>query len=334
MDFALPLIWAVILAFGVFMYVVLDGFDLGVGILFRNAQNEEERQTMMNTIAPTWDGNETWLILGGAGLLGAFPVAYSTILPALYLPLIVMLMAMIFRGVAFEFRYRTTRHRGFWDAGFILGSTITAFVQGAALGAFVQGFEVEGRTFVGSGFDWLTPFSVLTGLGLVAGYALLGCTWLIMRTEGALQGRAYRWSMPLMVVVVGFLLVICIWTPAMNDEVSRRWFTWPAMAYLWPLPVAIALTLVAFWRAVQTRQERTPFVLAILLFLLSYLGVAVSLWPYVVPPNITIWQAASPPESQLFVLVGALVLIPIVLAYTAFSYYVFRGKVRGDEGYH
>ena len=334
LEIALPLIWAAILAFGVFMYVVMDGFDLGVGILFNFAQSETEKATMMNSVAPIWDGNETWLILGGAGLLAAFPLAFAVILPAVYLPAMVMLIGLIFRGVAFEFRYKTIRLRWLWDLGFGWGSTLAAFGQGVILGAFIQGFEVEGRAFAGGAWDWLSPLSILSGLGLVAGYALLGSTWLIMKTEGPLQDKAYRWTTPVAVAVLFFIAVISVYTPVADQAIRDRWFTWPNMAFLAPVPITVLLIAFLLRKALEDRQEILPFILSILLFLLSYLGVAISLWPHAVPPSITIFDAASPPESQFFMLVGALALIPVILCYTAFSYYVFRGKVKGDEGYH
>ena len=334
LEFALPLIWAGILAFGVFMYVVMDGFDLGVGILFGLARSETEKRTMMNSVAPIWDGNETWLILGGAGLWAAFPLAYSTILPALYLPLFVMLMGLIFRGVAFEFRFKARRMRWFWDFFFSFGSTVATFAQGVVLGAFIEGIKVEGRAFAGGTLDWLTPFSLITGVALVAGYALLGTTWLVMKTEGPIQEKAYSRVIPLVLTVFGFIIMISLWTPFVKPAIAQRWLASPDIFYLGIVPLLIFVITGTMMKAVTDRQERMPFVLAIMLFLLSYLGLAISLWPNVIPPDITIWEAASPVESQFFLLIGVLVLVPTILCYTAFSYYVFRGKVRGDEGYH
>ena len=334
LEFALPLIWAAILAFGVFMYVVMDGFDLGVGMLFGLARSETERRTLMNSVAPIWDGNETWLILGGTGLWAAFPLAYSTILPALYLPLFVMLAALIFRGVAFEFRFKAKRMRWFWDLGFSVGSTFATFSQGIVLGAFIEGFKVEGRAFAGGPLDWLTPFSLIAGLALVFGYMLLGTTWLVMKTEGPIQEKAFARVVPLLLTVLGFIIVLSLWTAYVKPAILQRWLAWPDILYLGTVPLLIIVITVTMMKAVNDRQEHLPFVLAILLFLLSYLGLAISLWPNVIPPDITIWDAASPVESQFFLLIGVLVLVPTILAYTAFSYYVFRGKVRGDEGYH
>jgi len=329
-----PLIWAGIIGFGVFMYVLMDGFDLGIGILFRAAPSDTDRDVMMNSVAPIWDGNETWLVLGGAGLLAAFPLAYAVLLPALYLPLTLMLIALIFRGVAFEFRFKAGRSRPLWDRAFNAGSIVATFTQGIALGAFIQGFEVSGRAYAGGSFDWLSPFSLLTGLALLAGYALLGSTWLIMKTEGALQDWEYRLTRPLLLAVLAFIVIVSLWTPLMDPAIARRWFSWPNILYLSPVPGITAVLAWLLHRAVARRAEAWPFVLTMALFLLSYLGLAISLWPAIVPPDISIWQAASPPETQVFLLVGVAFLIPLILVYTAYAYWVFRGKVTADVGYH
>jgi cytochrome d ubiquinol oxidase subunit II len=328
----LPFVWAVIIAFGVLMYVVMDGFDLGVGILFPFLKDRPERDRMMNSIAPVWDGNETWLVLGGAGLFGAFPLAYAVILPALYLPLSLMLIALIFRGVAFEFRFKARTTRGMWDVAFAAGSTVAAFTQGVALGAFVQGIAVVGRAFAGGPFDWLTPFSLMTGFGLVAGYAMLGCGWLIMKTEGELQERFFRLMTPIGGIVLVFIGAVSLWTPLHSPAISERWFTWPNIAYLSPVPILVAIVALLLAAAIKRRSERLPFFLTLGFFVLSYLGLGISLWPLAVPPSITIWQASSAPESQRFLIIGTAILIPIILAYTAYAYWTFRGKV--GHGYH
>ena len=330
----LTLIWAGILGFAVFMYVLMDGFDLGIGILFPFAPGEPARDQMMDSVAPVWDGNETWLVLGGAGLMAAFPLAYGILLPALYLPLLLMLIALVFRGVAFEFRYKARTSRWIWNHAFFLGSTFATFAQGLVLGAFVHGFQVEGMRFTGGVFDWLSPFSLFCGLALVAGYGLLGACWLILKTEGPVQDWAYRSARLLLLVVVAAVAVVSLWTPFLNPEIKARWFSWPNLAYLSPVPIVTAALTLALWRAIRRRNERQPFLMALGLFLLAYAGLAISLWPNAVPPDITLWEAASPPETQIFLLVGVAVLIPITLAYTAYSYYVFRGKVRPGEGYH
>lgn len=333
-DVDLTLIFAGIGAFAVFMYVLLDGFDLGVGILFPWAPDgDADRDLMMNSVAPIWDGNETWLILGGAALFAGFPLAYAVLLPALYLPLLLMLIALIFRGVAFEFRFKADTSRRLWDWSFHLGSLFATFAQGVILGGFIQGFEVEGRDYAGGLFDWLTPFSVMTGVALVSGYALLGAAWLVMKTDGALQDWCYRVAGLALLGVLVFIAVVSLWTPLHSDAIRERWFSLPNLYYLSPVPLVTAAVAAALASALRRRRETAPFVLAMALFLLSYLGLAISLWPYLVPPAFTLWDAASPPESQVFLLVGLAFLIPTTLLYTAFTYWVFRGKVRHGAGY-
>jgi len=329
----LALIWAAILAFAIYAYVVLDGFDLGIGMLALFAKSEAEEDTMIDAIAPVWDGNETWLVLGGGGLMAAFPLAYSVLLPALYAPLIAMLLALIFRGVAFEFRHRHERHRRLWSWGFVLGSYVATLAQGIALGAFVQGIAVAGRAYAGGWFDWLTPFSVFTGVALVFGYALLGACFLIMKTEGLLQERMFTTALPLGIVVFLAIIAVSVWTPFIDAAFAARWFSWPNVALLSPVPLLVLLIALGLFRSLAAGREIMPFVMAILLFLLSYVGVAISVFPYVVPRAITVWDAAAPDESLLFLLVGAVVLVPVVLGYTAYSYWVFRGKVGGDRFY-
>lgn len=328
-DFTI--IWAIIIAFGLFMYVLMDGFDLGVGILFPFAPGETSRDIMMNSVAPVWDGNETWLVLGGAGLLGAFPLVYSVFLPALYIGVFLLLAGLIFRGVAFEFRFKARRKR-FWNWSFAGGSIIASFAQGAVVGAYIQGFETENRVFVGGALDWLTPFTVVTGLGLLIGYALLGTTWLIMKTEGEIQDWAYRLTPKLLGAVLLVFAVISLWTPLADEAVRERWFS--HIQVIWILPALALGSMYVIHRTVQQRKEGLPFVGTMALFVFTYLGLLVSKWPYIVPPDYTLWDAASAPESQLFLLLGMLFVIPIVLAYTAWTYWVFRGKVKADAGYH
>jgi len=330
----LPMAWAMIIVLAVVMYVLLDGFDLGVGILFPYAPSHEDRDLMMTSVAPIWDGNETWLVLGGAALFGAFPLAYAVILSGTYLPLLIMLIALILRGVAFEFRFRARTSRHLWDKAFHYGSLLATVAQGLVLGRFIQGFEVEGRTYAGGMLDWLSPFALTTGIALVAGYALLGCCWLIWKTEHGLQDWAYRVARPLLVAVLLFVGLVSIWTPLREPAIAERWFSWPNLIYLSPVPLVTALAAFGLWRALERRRERLPFLLAMSLFLLSFLGLGISLWPHVVPPDISIWDAAAPPATQGFLIVGVGALLPFVLGYTAFSYYVFRGKVRPGEGYH
>ncbi|RBP16193.1 cytochrome bd-I ubiquinol oxidase subunit 2 apoprotein [Roseiarcus fermentans] len=327
-------IWTAVLAVGVFLYVLLDGFDLGVGILYGFAPDLRSRNLAMNSIAPVWDGNETWLILGGVALMAAFPLAFAIILPALYFPIILMLLALVFRGVAFEFRFRDAEHRGFWDHAFCWGSALATFAQGVVLGAFVQGFAVDGRHFSGGSFDCFTPFSLLTGVALMFGYALLGAGWLVLKTTGPLQDMARRLGRYAFVGVLIAVVAVSVWTPTMDPHILARWFTWPNMAYLAPVPVVTALVALAEWRALNDRSEAAPFLWAVVLFAMSYLGLAISLFPMIVPYKYTIWQAASSESTQAFLLVGVLILLPVVLLYTAWSYWVFRGKVRADIGYH
>jgi cytochrome d ubiquinol oxidase subunit II len=328
-------VWTVILALGVFLYVLLDGFDLGVGILYGFAPDLASRNLVMNSIAPIWDGNETWLVLGGIGLLAAFPLAFSIILPAVYFPILVMLLALVFRGVAFEFRYRDAVHRTFWDHAFCYGSALATFAQGVVLGAFIQGFKTDGRHFAGTSFDCFTPFSIFTGLALLFGYSLLGAGWLVMKTEGALQERARRCGRWCLLGVLLSIAVVSLWTPLLEPDIARRWFSWPNIAFLAPVPVLTALLAWFAWRAFNNpRWEVAPFAAGIGLFVMSYIGIAISLWPMIVPYKFTLWQAASSPSTQVFLLIGTLFLLPVILMYTGWSYWVFRGKVRGDIGYH
>jgi cytochrome d ubiquinol oxidase subunit II len=334
MDFDMTAIWAAIIFFSVFMYVVLDGFDLGIGLLYPFVRGRRERDTMMNTVAPIWDGNETWLVLGGEGLLAAFPLAYSIILSGLYLPLIFMLVGLIFRGVAFEFRFKANeRERPIWDLAFIGGSTLAAFFQGVALGTLLQGIPVSGREYAGGPFDWLAPFPLAAGAGVVVAYALLGATWLIMRTEGDLQKSMIRLARPLTLLLLAAIGGVSLWTPLAYHQVAERWFSFPNVLLLSPVPLLVALCAFLLLRALGRAPYRAPFIAALGLVLLCFAGMAISIWPHIVPFNLTIWQTAAPPSSQRFTLVGALVVIPLILAYTGWSYYVFRGKV-GDEGYH
>ena len=330
----LPLIWAVLIAFAIFAYVVLDGFDLGIGILFPFVREKEHRDTMMNSVAPVWDGNETWLVLGGGGLFAAFPLAYAVLMPALYAPLFAMLLGLVFRGVSFEFRFRTERGRPFWDFGFAGGSALAAFCQGLALGAVVQGVVVEGRAYGGGWFDWLTPFTLLTAVAVVVGYALLGAAWLLLKTEGELQQRFYRHVRINGAGIVVLIVAVSIWTPLLDGDIARRWFSWPNIALVAPVPILVAVAAAGLAWSVQQQRERWPFFLALFLFGLSYVGLAISLYPFIVPRSLTIWDAAAPPESLGFLLVGAVILLPIILAYTAYAYWVFRGKVQPGAGYH
>jgi cytochrome d ubiquinol oxidase subunit II len=327
-------LWTGLLGLAIFYYVVFDGFDLGVGILYGFIADESQRATAMNAIAPVWDGNETWLVFGGLGLLAAFPVAFAIIIPAVYFPILVMLLALVFRGVAFEFRFRHSGLRRFWDRAFHGGSIVATYAQGVVLGAFIQGFKVTGTQFGGTSLDFITPFALLVGLALVFGYSLLGAGWLILKTEGELQQWARRAGLVALAAVLVAILGVSIWTPLANAHIAQRWFSWPNIAYLAPVPIVTALIALAEWYGLTRRHEVLPFVGAIGLFLMSFVGIAISLWPMIVPYHFTLWQAASSPSTQAFLLIGTLFLLPVILMYTAWSYWVFRGKVRADAGYH
>jgi len=327
-------VWTVILAVAVFMYVLLDGFDLGVGILFPFAPDDASRNLMMNSVAPIWDGNETWLILGGVGLFAAFPLAFAIIMPALYYPILLMLLGLIFRGIAFEFRMKAHTSRPWWDRAFFWGSLIATLSQGIVLGAFVQGFEVSGRQFAGSHFDWMHPFPLAVGVGLVFGYGLLGAAWLVMKTEDSLQRWARGKARVCFLGVLVFIAMVSVWTPLLEPRVAARWFSLPNLFFLAPVPVVTALFALWLWRSLQREREVAPFMAAMGLFFMCYLGLGISLWPNVVPHTISLWDAAASAKSQAFLLVGTLFLLPVILTYTAWSYWVFRGKVRADAGYH
>jgi cytochrome bd ubiquinol oxidase subunit II len=334
MEWYLPVIWAAVIGVAVAMYVILDGFDLGIALLFPFAKSERERDQMMNSVAPFWDGNETWLVLGGVGLFVVFPRAYAVIMPAFYLPVILMLLGLVFRGVAFEFRWIAVSSKPAWNLGFTAGSAIAGFCQGLILGGLIQGIKVDNGAFAGGAFDWATPFSALCGLGVLAGYALLGATWLVLKTDGAVAERARAQAKLLLVAVLAFMAAVSLWTPLAFERIATRWFSMPNILFLWPVPFVTALVALAAGRWLEAGRELLPFVAAIVLFLLGYLGLVISIFPYLVPPALTVWQTAADPASQIFMLLGTLPLLPLILAYVAFIYWVFRGKVREGEGYH
>ena len=335
MGIDISLLWAVIILFGIMMYVIMDGFDLGVGILFPLMPRREDRDVMMNTVAPVWDGNETWLVLGGAGLMAAFPLAYAVILSAFAMPLILMLLALIFRGVAFEFRFRASdARRRWWDAAFIGGSVLATFFQGVTLGAYIDGITVVNRAYAGGALDWLTPFSVFTGIGLIVAYALLGCTWLVLKTEGPLQQRMIELARPLTLALLVIIGLLSVWTPMSNTLIYERWFTLPNLFWFAPVPILVVLTAWGLIRSLNHDPHAEPFIFTLCMIFLGYSGLGISVWPNIIPPDISIWDAAGPPEGQGFALVGALFIIPFILMYTSWAYYVFRGKVTADAGYH
>jgi len=333
-SYWLPVVWAALIATAVALYVILDGFDLGMGILFPFTPDEKRRDQMMNSVAPFWDGNETWLILGGGGLFVAFPLAYALIMPGLYLPIIIMLLGLVFRGVAFEFRWAAKPDHEPWDTAFAAGSIVATFMQGVVLGGFLQGIHVENNAFAGGTLDWFAPFPLFTGLALLAGYALLGSTWLIMKTEGELADEARRWAKWLLPAVLVIMAIISLWTPLAFERIAERWFTWPNLLYLSPVPLLTIVAAVTCWYGIVAGRELVPFLATIALFLLGFVGLVISNVPYLVPPSVTVWEAAAVPESQIFTLIGVLIMLPIILGYTAFVYWTFRGKVREGEGYH
>ncbi len=332
--FWLPLVWAALIGIAVALYVILDGFDLGLGILFQLEPKETCRDLMMNSVAPFWDGNETWLVLGGAGLLVAFPLAYAVIMPGLYLPIIIMLLGLVFRGVAFEFRWAAKPSHEFWDNAFSWGSIVATFMQGVVLGGYLQGIEVKDKAFAGGSLDWFAPFPLFTGVALLGGYALLGATWLVMKIDGPLAEDARGWAKKLLPAVLVIMAIISLWTPLAFERIADRWFAWPNILYLSPVPIATAILAWACWHGLNTGREVMPFLCAVGLFLLGFVGLAISNVPYLVPPSITIWEAAAVPQSQIFTLIGVLIMLPVILGYTVFVYWTFRGKVREGEGYH
>ncbi|MFL0671609.1 MAG: cytochrome d ubiquinol oxidase subunit II [Erythrobacter sp.] len=329
----LTIIWAFIIAFAIFAYVVMDGFDLGIGILFPTFQQGRARDRAMNSIAPVWDGNETWLVLGGGGLFAAFPLAYAVILPATYPLIIAMLLGLVFRGVAFEYRWRDPGHQKFWDAAFTGGSFVAALAQGMTLGALLQGIEVDGRAYAGSWFDWLTPYTLLTGLGTVAGYALLGSTWLIWKLDGPEQDHARRLAIWAGGATIALMGAVSLYNIALNAEYAAHWLSAPQIYWVAPVPIVTAVVSLSLLHGILNARNSKPFWLAIALFFLGMSGLGVTIWPYVVPPGITIWDAAAPERSQIFMLVGVAITMPLIIGYTAWAYWVFRGKV-ADEGYH
>ncbi|WP_275788493.1 cytochrome d ubiquinol oxidase subunit II [Pararhizobium gei] len=334
MAIDLPFIWAGIIAFAVLAYVILDGFDLGIGILFPFFPEKRDRDVMMNSVAPVWDGNETWLVLGGGGLMAVFPLAYATILPALYAPIIAMLLGLIFRGVAFEYRWRTKRGEFLWNWSFAGGSVLAGFSQGVALGALVQGIPVVNRAYAGAWWDWLTPFSVATGLAVVIGYGLLGATWLVMKTSGDLNERARRIALRACFATVAAMGVVSLWTPFLEPQYLQRWFSWPTAVFSVIVPLLVVGCIILLLTGIRDKRDTMPFLAALGLFILGYAGIGISFYPFIVPPSVTIWDAAAPDSSLAFLLAGAVVLVPVILIYTGYAYWVFRGKIDPEEGYH
>ncbi len=331
----LPQIWGAIIIFAIITYVILDGFDLGIGILFPFAPTIDCKDKMMNSIAPFWDGNETWLVLGGGGLLAAFPKAFSMIGPALYLPISYMVIALVFRGVAFEFRFKSERTTKFWDITFHFGSLVAAFMQGIILGGIIQGIKVENGIFVGATYDWLTPFSLTCGLALVFGYSLLGSTWLIYKTSDQTQNWARSVAKYVLLHVVIFLGIISLWTPQLDQAIFKRWFSMPSFMYLSVIPVFTLYVIIKIIMEINAaKHDVRPFVLTIILFILGFIGLVVSIWPYIVPRTVTFTEAAANPKSLSLMLIGAVITVPMILLYTGYNYYVFRGKATSESMYH
>jgi cytochrome d ubiquinol oxidase subunit II len=327
----LTVFWAGVIAFSILMYVVLDGFDLGVGILFGTTPAEEHRQSMLNTIAPFWDGNETWLVIIGASLFAAFPMVYAVFLGAFYIPVLLLLIGLIFRGIAFEFRGRAKQMLWFWDWGFFLGSTVVAFVQGAAVGGMLRGIPVAGGQFAGNAFDWVHPFPILTGIGMVFGYGLLGASWLVLKSEGAIRDWAYTripWLAAGVLVVLGLAFTVSLTVDAgaiaQSNLRARSW------GLIFPIVGLAALlgTIVA----ARARRDRIPFALALLFFVASYLTLGVMLWPYMIPYSVTVADAAAPDASLGFLFYGGVIVLPVIVVYTVGVYWVFRGKSHGGYG--
>jgi cytochrome d ubiquinol oxidase subunit II len=325
MELDLPLIWAVIISLAVFLYVVLDGFDLGVGILFPLA-TPKERDVMVSSIAPVWDGNETWLVLGGGGLFAAFPLAYAIVMPAMYLPVGFMLTALIFRGVAFEFRHNagpSGRGKKFWTAAFAGGSLVASLAQGLILGGFLQGVDVEGRAFAGGPFDWATPFSFLVAISVAAGYALLGAAWLVFKTEGELQQKARAWTRRLVIGVGAAMLAVSLATLSLDPEITKRWgasmthVDWSRFVFTAPLPVLTVLAAFLCWRWANSESRHLrPYLAAMAIFIGGFLGLGLSIFPRIVPFEVTIWEAAAADNALALMLAGVAILLPVILGYT------------------
>lgn len=326
------LICAVLIAFGILVYVCLDGFDLGVGILFPWAPTPQIKGVMFSSIAPVWDGNATWLIYTGGVLFAAFPLAYSILMPALYLPIMFMVAAFIFRGIAFEFRLKANNTRYIWDSAFAISSTIAAFLQGTMLGAIIQGFELQNGRYIGNSLDWLSSFSLISGMALVMGYALLGATWLIYKTHGQTYDWARTIIKPTMFIVAFFIAIISINTPLEHAYIRERWFTLPNFFYLMPIPFLSGLCFLGVMYGVAKKIDGLPFLSTIALYILCFIGLAVSLYPNIIMPDISIWDAAAHASSLELVFYTLIFSLPIVFGYTIFVYRIFRGKV--DEDTH
>jgi len=326
-------LWLFLAGLVVILYVVLDGFSLGVGLLFPTARSEAERDVMMNSIAPVWDANQTWLVFGGGALFATFPKIYAILFSALYIPLLTLIFGLIFRGVAFEFRATSGRKRP-WNRAFFLGSLVAVFTQGLTLGGYLSGTKVVDGHFAGGALDWLNPFSLMVGLALIAGYVLLGSTYLILKTTGPVQERAYRQAYWSALAVAGFMIVVSTWTPLHDPSIPARWLSPPRLYVVWLFPILGVIAFLFLLKALKARRELMPFLCSILLFLSGYLGLQTGIYPYAVPPSVTLYEAAAQRQTLIFTLWGVCVVLPAVLAYTVYSYWVFRGKATAEAGYH
>jgi cytochrome bd ubiquinol oxidase subunit II len=318
--------WISVLAISILLYVLLDGFDLGVGMLFGVARGERQRHAMISAVAPVWDGNETWLVVSGVILWAVFPIVYSTVMSAFYLPVLLMLAGLILRGVVFEFRRKTEQMRWIWDAGFAGGSLVAAFMQGLMVGALVEGLPLVDGRYVGGEFGWLSPFAVLCGVGLCVGYALLGACWLVRKCEGDVRDAAYRLISYLSLGLLVFLVIVFAYALIENLAVMKQWFQRP---FLFVFPVIGALATIVLAASVRRRQDGRPFIMVALIFTAAFATLAISFWPYMIPFTITVTKAAAPHSTLAFMFWGAgLFVFPLMLLYTAISLSVFRGKIR------
>ncbi len=334
----LALFYFLVLGFAIFMYVLLDGFDLGIGILYPWFNQDGERDHLMRSISHVWDGNETWLVFGGVVLFAAFPAAYAGITSTFYLPIMLMLFALIFRGVAFEYRFKSDTSRPYWDFAFSAGSAVAAFCQGMLLGSLVQGVPADVDSL--SSLHWLTPFSILTGFSVMAGYALLAACYLFMKSRGRIQAHSAKLAKRLLLITILAMVIVSLWTVTSQVEIRQRWFSGLNFLWLSPLPIITLVVAVLAWRDLnrhsvgQSHHEDRPFWYAATLFLLGFAGLVVGLFPYLIPRQLTFMDAASPDSSLLFLLPGICIFVPLICAYTFWGYRVFAGKVEDyQEGY-
>jgi len=327
----LTVFWAGVIAISILIYIILDGFDLGVGILFGTTPVEEHRQEMLNTIAPFWDGNQTWLVIIGASLFAAFPVVYAVFLGAFYIPILLLLFGLIFRGIAFEFRGRAKQMLWLWDWGFFLGSTLVAFVQGAAVGALMRGIPVIDGQFSGNALDWVHPFPILTGAGMVLGYALLGAAWLVFKGDGALRDWAYA-RIPRLVVAVVIVLGTAFTVSMTFDAGAIAQSNLHARTWGLVFPIIGIIALLGVLAGARARRDAMPVALTALFFVAAYFTLGVMFWPYMVPYQVTVADAASPDASLQFLFYCGIVVLPVIAVYTFGVYRVFRGKAQQRYG--